>query len=837
MNTEKQDMTAKRCLVLAVLAALTGTAHAEFDVTYRRNFEYDDAGRLIRERNAENHVVATYTYDNEDRLTAVTDALNRTKAMSYDALGRMVRSVDPLNGVSTFAYDVNDRPVTVTDPKGRTTSYEVDGFGQTWKQSSPDTGITTAEYNAAGLPTRMTRNDGRATVYQYDGMGRLIQAKAGTEERNFSYDTCTNGKTRLCVADVREDGAVKAWTAYDYSPQGWLTQQRDSGVDEGGQPYDGVVSYAYDGMGRITGVSYPSGVAVGYGYNAGLLTTMMATVDGNAHTVANNITYQPFGPANGWTYGNGLERLVNRDANGRVYGISAGTGDTLVQSLTYGHNLANEIIAITNGLDAKQNRNYQYDALGRLAMDTAKDAEWRYDANGNRTHWIEAGVPTAYTVDPASNRTLGYHHPSDSRTYDHDALGNRISETAPGRSATYVFNAFNRMSGATVNGATSTYTVNALDQRVSKSTPQGRTRFVYAGQNQMLAEHGTSGWTNYLWFGNQLVGLVKPDKQLRYVHNDHLGRPEAVTNGARQVVWRANNDAWDRTAQQDSIGGFNFGFPGQYRDAETGLWYNGFRYYDSHGGYTQSDPIGLAAGSFSTYAYADGNPVARVDPNGLLGILISGNFDASFFGPGATGSSGFFIGTGGWGFVSGAGGRAGTGAGAAASVSVGLTSASKPSDLAGTSAAAGANANIPSPFVVKVSAGASVSNICSGCKKVYSVSLGPALKPAPFEVYTSVTHTNVNYSSEDDYGDAVVIVDGEEVSREAVQIDRPAGGGGGGREGGGGTPGGGNGFIGGSGCYGNCGGGGTVVVGGVSPAGGGGGGGTVIVGDVEKQAE
>ena len=94
----------------------------------------------------------------------------------------------------------------------------------------------------------------------------------------------------------------------------------------------------------------------------------------------------------------------------------------------------------------------------------------------------------------------------------------------------------------------------------------------YDLEGRLLAETDASGRTRaeYLYLENEPLALSRSG-QIYYYHNDHLGTPQKLTDGAGQVVWSASY----RPFGEASIGaGYvtqNLRFPGQYYDEESGL--------------------------------------------------------------------------------------------------------------------------------------------------------------------------------------------------------------------------------------------------------------------------
>ncbi|WP_431686589.1 RHS repeat domain-containing protein [Hahella sp. NBU794] len=118
-----------------------------------------------------------------------------------------------------------------------------------------------------------------------------------------------------------------------------------------------------------------------------------------------------------------------------------------------------------------------------------------------------------------------------------------------------------------------------------------------------------------------LSAQAHAEGDLYFIHSDHLGTPQAMTDSAQNVVWKTQQTPFGETVEETSSVVQPLRFPGQYADPESGLSYNYFRDYDpSLGRYVQSDPIGLQGG-LNTYGYVGGRPLIFIDPPGLQAIF------------------------------------------------------------------------------------------------------------------------------------------------------------------------------------------------------------------------
>ena len=80
-------------------------------------------------------------------------------------------------------------------------------------------------------------------------------------------------------------------------------------------------------------------------------------------------------------------------------------------------------------------------------------------------------------------------------------------------------------------------------------------------------------------------------------------------DSAGKVVWEAGYLPFGEARILIADIENNLRFSGQYFDAETGLHYNMYRYYNpATGRYLTPDPIGLS-GWINLYGYVSGNPV------------------------------------------------------------------------------------------------------------------------------------------------------------------------------------------------------------------------------------
>ncbi|MFD0467955.1 RHS repeat-associated core domain-containing protein [Nonomuraea thailandensis] len=107
------------------------------------------------------------------------------------------------------------------------------------------------------------------------------------------------------------------------------------------------------------------------------------------------------------------------------------------------------------------------------------------------------------------------------------------------------------------------------------------------------------------------------DERFYAIATDLLGTPAELVSAEGEIAWRTRRSLWGTSPGAITSGAdCPLRFPGQYEDAESGLFYNFLRYYDPDAGcYAAADPIGLRGG-WDPHAYVV-NPQVWMDPLGL----------------------------------------------------------------------------------------------------------------------------------------------------------------------------------------------------------------------------
>ncbi|HEX2752271.1 MAG TPA: RHS repeat-associated core domain-containing protein, partial [Alphaproteobacteria bacterium] len=148
--------------------------------------------------------------------------------------------------------------------------------------------------------------------------------------------------------------------------------------------------------------------------------------------------------------------------------------------------------------------------------------------------------------------------------------------------------------------------------------------YVYGAGGLLYGEYDNAGdlIREYVYLNGAPLAQVDAGapETVIYLHADHLGTPRFATNTGGTQVWAWAGDAFGVGAPSGSAT-VNIRMPGQYVDAESGLFYNWNRYYNpAIGRYISSDPIGLEGG-LNTFLYANASPVMYADPRGEVAIV------------------------------------------------------------------------------------------------------------------------------------------------------------------------------------------------------------------------
>ena len=667
--------------------------------------EYDNQGRVDRAslpyKQGDTPLWTQYQYDDLGRETLVTKPDGSTTATAYSSsatyvtqavvthtviapdattttqtykqhsnvLGQLVETRDALDTRTHFKYDAhgNLRWTQVNNDANTVITINFDIVGNKLNLTDPDLGAESYTYDALGQLLTSTDALAQTITTTYDVLGR-VQTQVDTSGTNTStstwtYDNCTDGVGKLCnLAGPDFD------ETYSYDSLGRLLS---TATNLNNRSTDFVYSYTYDDFSRTLNTIFPSGFSVTNSYNPfGYQESMKKTYDNTVLWQAHEM--DAFGNVVSDSTGNGLSTLrIYNAQTGRVENIATGAGtngnptDSSIQDLEYQWdsigNLHNRRSQRNGTEDIKEV--FTYDALNRVktALTTglssgSRSLSYDYDLLGNITNKSDVGS-YKYGSDCASGG-YGPHAVCETtgtvnKTFQYDANGNMAQDAVSGNaSRTLSYNAVNKPTQITKGSATSDFKYGPNRSRFYKKvTGNGNTiETYYLGSGSYeevidlyIGEIKQKSYVGGIVQHTQTVDIQTNNstEALQYLHRDHLGSTESITDEQGQLVQRLafdpygqrRNSGWeDATAAfLASMSNFSYlntsqGFTGHEMLDEVNLIHMNGRVYDPVlGRFLSADPYvqaPLFSQSYNRYSYVWNNPLSMVDPSGYQGKVI-----------------------------------------------------------------------------------------------------------------------------------------------------------------------------------------------------------------------
>ena len=575
------------------------------------------------------------SYDGNQNLTSVTDRRNKTTSYGYDAANRLSEVDAPDTGPWSFGYDVRGNRDSVTDPRGNETHYEFDLADRLIEADEPLSTQTNYGYNPAGDLTSLTDPNGHTTTFAYDDLRRLsLIDQPLSKQTTFGYDPAGNLTSRATSVDQLamtyddsdrltqiSDGTNPLRTfAYDpasrltdatdaqsktieltYDDDGNLTGTLDGRGQSSARSFDsrgnltsqtdgrGSLSYSYDELDRMSGLTDPQSQAIGFDYDA----------EGNLTE-----TSLP----------NGATTSSSYDGAGRILSTATSANSTLLQSFDYGYDLAGNRVSSTdrNGDET----GYGYDALNRLVeldLPSAPAVDYGYDDAGNRT---EAG-PATYGYNALNELTTD----SLGTDYSYDGAGRLVEEDSGSAQKTYAYDAMDQLLAVDDGSDPISYSYDAFGRRSERIEALSAVTAHYSDLSDApTLDTDSSGVIKSFLHGptslleeQTSAGTTYP---LTDAHNDVVTRADQ----SGTVSSRASYDPWGNQAsgpQQEMgwLGGYE-----RRSDPGAGLVAMGARTYIPEIGRFSSEDRSLGyqlyGQSLDRMAYAWNNPLNMYDLTG-----------------------------------------------------------------------------------------------------------------------------------------------------------------------------------------------------------------------------